>query len=227
LRLKIGLFKTKRPPFEQRGDSFFDSNTEVAHRWFDALVSKFSPAVEKILLAHKAFEPFGMPLIKVEPVVPPITTVTKAPQAKHSISRKYEYDVAISYASEDVELPEKLANLLKQRGVKVFFDKIFEAELWGKDLYRHFSHVFRQAARYCVIFASSHYAAKLWTNHELKAAQARALQEGDQEYILPVRLDDTEIPGLLPTIKYVDARTHSVEQLADLVFQKLGTDKEG
>lgn len=51
---------------------------------------------------------------------------------------------------------------------------------------------------------SSNYAKKVWTNHELRAAQVRALEEGEQEYILQIRLDDTEIPGLLPTIKYID-----------------------
>ncbi|GAG39633.1 unnamed protein product, partial [marine sediment metagenome] len=52
--------------------------------------------------------------------------------------------------------------------------------------------------------------------------QARALKEGEQEYILPIKLDDTEIPGLLPTIKYIDARTTSVEQIADVMTKKLG-----
>ena len=50
-------------------------------------------------------------------------------------------------------------------------------------------------ARYCVMFFSQHYVAKAWTKHELKAAQARALNE-NEEYILPIRLDSTEIPLL-------------------------------
>ncbi len=39
-----------------------------------------------------------------------------------------------------------------------------------------------------------------------------------------MRLDDTEIPGLLPTVKYVDGRTTLVEQIADLVVRKLSDD---
>ncbi len=48
------------------------------------------------------------------------------------------------------------------------------------------------------MFLSRNYAAKLWTNHEREAAQARAFRE-NEEYILPIRLDDTEIPGILQT----------------------------
>jgi hypothetical protein len=39
-------------------------------------------------------------------------------------------------------------------------------------------------------------------------AQARALQS-NQEYVLPVRFDDTEIPGLRPTIAYVNAQSYT------------------
>lgn len=211
-------------PFEKRGDDFFDSNVDTAHRWFDNLDTKFSPAVEKITLAHKAFEPFGMPLL----TTPTIghtdikgTITIEHPSKKLKTTPEYEYDIAISYASEDIAFPEQLAVLLQERGVSVFFDKIYEAELWGKDLYRHFTKVFHSAARYCVIFVSKHYAGKLWTNQELRAAQARALEEGDQEYILPIRLDDTNIPGLLPTMKYVDGRTTQVEDIVELIVKKL------
>ena len=138
-----------------------------------------------------------------------------------TITYKFQYDVALSYASEDIALPERLATMLRGRGLSVFFDKKIEAELWGKDLYQHLINVFKDSARYCVIFTSRNYANKIWTNHELKAAQARALEETDQEYILPIKLDDTKIPGLLPTVKYVDARTTSVEQITDMIIQKL------
>lgn len=222
-------------PFERRGDDFFDSNVDVAHKWFDNLETKFAPAVEKITLAHKAFAPFEMPVLSISSTQQyrpsassatqssTSTSVTARPKATPRVVGDYEYDVALSYASEDIQYPEQLAGLLQQEGIRVFFDKRYEAELWGKDLYRRLIYIFSSAARYCIVFASQHYAKKLWTNHELRAAQARALEEGEQEYILPIKLDDTEIPGLLPTIKYIDARTMSVEQIADIVTKKLGS----
>ena len=65
---------------------------------------------------------------------------------------------------------------------------------------------------------------KLWTRHELKAAQARAFADA-AEYILPARFDDTEIPGLLGTVAYVDLRSKTPETLATLVKSKVDRSK--
>lgn len=45
-----------------------------------------------------------------------------------------------------------------------------------------------------------------------------------KEYILPVRFDDTEIPGIPPTIAYVFANARSPKELAGLILQKLESD---
>jgi hypothetical protein len=74
-----------------------------------------------------------------------------------------------------------------------------------------------------VIFISEHYRAKVWTNHERKAAQARALNES-YGYILPARFDDTPIESLLPTIGYIDLKRHSPQEVCFLLCQKLGRD---
>ncbi|MBK9662189.1 MAG: TIR domain-containing protein [Nitrosomonas sp.] len=67
-----------------------------------------------------------------------------------------------------------------------------------------------------LMFISLNYKKKYWTNHERQAAQSRAFEE-KSEYILPARFDDTEIPGLLPTIQCIDLRIHTPEELALLV----------
>ncbi len=220
-------------PYESRGDDIFDSNANVAHKRFDNVQNKFAPAIEKILTAHKAFSHFDMPFITISEFKDLNVTISKIevrPKTSGILAERpvvvkleeRDYDVAISYATEDITMPEALADILVSNGVKVFFDKIYEAELWGKDLYRHFHNVFNVAARYCIVFSSANYAKKKWTSHELRSAQERALAEGDNEYILPVRLDDTDIPGLHSTIGYIDARVKTVDEIADLVMKKLG-----
>ena len=42
------------------------------------------------------------------------------------------------------------------------------------------------------------------------------------ECLLPARFDDTEIPGLSPTLTFVDCRRTTPERLASLIAQKLG-----
>lgn len=131
-----------------------------------------------------------------------------------------KYDVTLSFAGEDRHYAEKLANLLKSEGYSVFYDDYEKAELWGKNLYEHFSSVYKDQARYCVMFLSEHYARKLWTKHERQSAQARAFEES-REYILPIRLDDTEIPGILGTLGYLDLRSMSIEEIYQTLVEKL------
>lgn len=131
-----------------------------------------------------------------------------------------DYDIALSFAGEERDYVDRVANLLKERGVKVFYDLFEETDLWGKDLYVHLSEVYHKRARFTVMFISEAYANKLWTNHERKSAQARAFQEA-QEYILPARFDDTDIPGVLSTVGYVSLKGRSPEGLVSLITKKL------
>lgn len=136
------------------------------------------------------------------------------------LTKHYPYDVALSYANEDQMCAEALADSLRRRGVKVFYDRYEKATLWGKNLYDYLSDLYQNKAQYCVMFLSQHYAAKVWTNHERQAAQARAFHE-NEEYILPIRLDDTEIPGILPTVAFLRWPPEHAETIADIIMTKL------
>ncbi len=138
-----------------------------------------------------------------------------------SIDQQYSYDVALSFAGEDRIHAVALAEALFRRRVKVFYDKYEKNTLWGKDLYIHLSDLYQNKARYCVMFFSQYYVAKAWTKHELKAAQARALNE-NKEYILPIRLDSTEIPGILQTTAYLNWHEETPESVAEAILEKLG-----
>jgi len=136
-------------------------------------------------------------------------------------ARHYKYDIALSIAGEDRAYAEALAEELKRRKIKYFYDDEEKHNLWGKNLYPYLSDLYQNEAHYCVIFISKHYATKRWTNHEREAAQARAFQE-NEEYILPIRLDNTELPGILPTVAYLEWPPETAETVADLIARKLG-----
>jgi len=140
-------------------------------------------------------------------------------------SQKRQYDVVISFAGEDRAYAKRLADLLQKDGFRSFYDAYEEDELWGKDLYEHLSHIYSQAGRYCVMFLSEHYAAKQWTKHERRSAQERAFRE-NREYILPIRIDDTNIPGILDTVGYQDLRQKSIEEIYEILKRKLLPSKE-
>lgn len=135
-------------------------------------------------------------------------------------SREFEFDVALSFAGEDRSHADALAAILRDEGVRVFYDRYEQATLWGKDLYQHLQTIYRDRAAYCVIFASQSYAAKLWTKHELRQAQERAFRES-REYLLPLRLDDTKIPGVPETTGYLDLRQIGLRAVAALLLEKV------
>ena len=130
----------------------------------------------------------------------------------------FVYDVALSFASEDRAYVDKVASLLLKKEIKVFYDSFEEAEMWGENLYDYLSDVYRNKARYTIVFISEHYGEKLWTNHERQSMQARAFEE-NKAYILPVCINNTSIPTILSTTGYISNK--SPEELASLVVKKI------
>jgi hypothetical protein len=140
---------------------------------------------------------------------------------KDRAARTFEYDICLSFAGEDRPYVREVAEGLRRSGIRVFFDEYAQAEMWGKDLFTHLDDIYQNAARYCVLFASRRYAKRVWTNHERESTQVRAIREHG-EYILPARFDSTKIPGLRPTVGYIDLRKTAPAQVVRLLIQKLG-----
>lgn len=131
------------------------------------------------------------------------------------------FDVALSFAGSDRLYVERVAAALRGSGLAVFYDADQQVDLWGVDLAEYLDAVYRQRSRYVVMFISQQYGERAWTRHERRSALARAIEEREP-YILPARFDDTELPGLRPTISHVDLRTRSPESLAQMIMAKVG-----
>ena len=135
-------------------------------------------------------------------------------------NRSLNIGIAISFAGEDREIAENIASRIKAKNYSIFYDKYEKSTLWGKDLYTYLSTIYQDKASFCIILISNAYSKKLWTKHELKSAQARAFKE-NREYILPIRLDNTELEGILPTTGFLDFTDTSYEEIVTLVEEKL------
>lgn len=134
---------------------------------------------------------------------------------------EFDYDVCLSFAGENRAYVAKVADFLRKMGLRVFYDEYEKVSLWGKDLYEHLHEVYGKRARYCAVFISKFYGAKLWTNHERKSAQERAFKQ-HAEYVLPARFDKTELPGLRDTVGYISLKDLRPKAFAELVVSKLG-----
>lgn len=134
--------------------------------------------------------------------------------------KNYDYDIALSFAGENRDYVEEVATTLKIYGVRVFYDKFEEHILWGKNLISYLQEIYKNKAKYTVMFISEHYAKKVWTNHERQSMQERAFRESE-EYILPARFDNTEIPGLFSTISYIDLNSKTPYEFTKVILQKI------
>ena len=215
--------------FQAQGDSFFDSNTEAAHRWFDAHESSFSVAIQELLSANKEIEACGFTFLPgakpderlrtdiEQKVIRPQESIDETLTTNDQLSN---FDVAISVAGPDKQYARELAEQLEEAGYSAFYYEFYPEYLWGKDLALTFDEIFRKRSRFCVIFVSKDYCDRVWTVHELKSALARTVEEKGNEYILPIRIDDVELDGLLPTIAYLNIDT-GIPKIGELLIKKL------
>lgn len=133
----------------------------------------------------------------------------------------YRFDVAVSFAGEDRALVESVLGRVKgEQDLKIFYDDDFKVESWGKDLVDYFTDIYTKQARFAIIFISDNYAKKMWTNLERRSILSRAINQ-HSEYVLPVRLDDTQLEGLLHTVGFLDQRREGVNGIAAAIIQKV------
>lgn len=135
--------------------------------------------------------------------------------------RKRSYDMAMSFAGEDRDIVEKVSDYLDLFGVRIFYDNWELHKLIGENLYTYLADVFEKKASYCIMFISKAYIAKAWPRHERKFAQARDFSSR-KPYILPIRLDRSECPGIPKTIGYIDGKKHKPIEIAILLLKRLG-----
>ena len=224
-------------PFRSSGPRYFDENTEDVNKEFNSHAQFFSSGIQKLISANAEMEKFDFsflpgikPKRKQEQKVSPIsnqtktqTTATAENTANVAIEQEAKnpttYEVAISFAKTERVHARNLVKILKAQGVSVFFDELYPEKLWGSDLVKYLASVFEKESRYCVIFVSKDYKERAWPNHELRSAQARALEDRGG-YILPIQVDDTKLDGLPSTIGYLPI-ADGIEKIAKILITKL------
>src|SRR5689334_8880777 len=88
-----------------------------------------------------------------------------------------EWDVALSFAGAQRDYVGQVAEALKARGVRCFYDADEQIELWGRYLADELPAIYGGQAAAVVMFVSAEYAAREWTRVERQAALARAIRE--------------------------------------------------
>lgn len=217
-------------PCKWRSIAFGEDNENwvvaSANKFFDAHASRFSSGMEKLLAAYSKLSRFGVSFLNLTKSViiaspvglgHPPTSMLRTVKSK----QPYKYDVAISFASTERPQAELVAKIVRSAKFNVFYDNFYPVQLWGKDLVAEFDKIYRKESRFCLMLISDEYAKRMWTTHERRSVLARMIEENGKDYILPVRVDDTDIDGLQPSICYLSLKNQSIEEIAKILVEKL------
>lgn len=166
---------------------------------------------------HMTYGPWGIPHARA---VSTVSGRDDSKAVKAGASRAKEFDVAISYASEDAVVAKDLAERLKKERISIFFDEFFKADMWGKSLSTRFKEAFGAKTEFVLVLVSKHYIVKDWTDFEFSIARGEA-KVREEEFILPIRLDDTVMAGLKSDICYMDLRKDSIDGIVRDFKKKL------
>lgn len=72
----------------------------------------------------------------------------------------WRWDVALSFAGAQRDYVEQVAQALRARGVRCFYDADEEIDLWGKFLAEELPTIYGEQAAAVVVFVSAEYAAR-------------------------------------------------------------------
>jgi len=142
----------------------------------------------------------------------------------HDSTDEFEFDIAISFAGEDRTIARDMAEKLKSKGIKVFYDEFYKVALWGKKLTKYFQKTYGPKARFVLVLISEHYPVKDWTDFESSIIRGEA-EKRQTEFILPVRLDSTKIFGIHEDIAYLDLNTEGIDGIVAAIIEKVNETK--
>lgn len=105
----------------------------------------------------------------------------------------YLFEIALSFATENQKLVEKVYHYLKSEGIKVFFAPSEEGQkiLSGKNQREIFYDIFGLKSKYVALFVSKEYISKDVPMEEASIAFAKHKDNGS---IIPIYIDGTALP---------------------------------
>lgn len=143
--------------------------------------------------------------------------------------------VAFSLAGEQRELVRTIAEAVENQlgHGTVFLDEWFEHYIAGDDADLKLQAIYGQRCELAVVCVSARYGARPWTQAEHRAIRARcmhcsgSLDKRERDAILPIRVGDGEVEGILFNAIVPDVRSRTATESAELIIARLRLIKPG
>jgi TIR domain len=140
-------------------------------------------------------------------------TGSEALTKENSVREGWEFDVFLSYSTKDLSIIEKIAERLRESDVTVWFDQheiligesILEKIEWGLN-----------SSRLCLVALSKNYVTSHWAMQEFQTMFTRQIERGAIT-VLPVLLEQCDIPSILAKHRYADIRNDFEFGMTELI----------
>jgi hypothetical protein len=165
-------------------------------------------------------EPFALSLLALERLAAE-PFLTKVDRSSTPLEKLY-FRVALSFPGERRGYAANVASLLRRslEADAVFYDFDYQAQLARPNMDILLQDIYRNRCELVVVFLCAEYANKQWCGLEWRAVRDLIKNREDARVML-VRFDDANIDGTFSLDGFIDARQTSVEQLSELVLQRL------
>ncbi|MGK7913196.1 MAG: TIR domain-containing protein [Synechococcus sp.] len=129
----------------------------------------------------------------------------------------FEYDFAISYASERRDYARGLAEQLTSAGFQVFFDQDKRHVLHGRFLPEVFDRIYGGNSDRYAVLVSREYLEKRWTMLEFQTIKSWFISQ-NRDLLFPIQLDEAQLPEM-EDLAYLDGRSLSIAEVAEVMVQ--------
>lgn len=146
-----------------------------------------------------------------------------------SIEFNSRYDFALSFAGENRNLAEPLAQQLLSREISVFYDRNEQHRILANDVEEYLAPIYRSESRFVVPLLSNDYPKKIWTKFESEQFKQRF----GQNSVIPIWYTDS-VPGMFDESRRVGGMTfdpagdlkNQLETIVDALAKKLEDERE-
>lgn len=133
------------------------------------------------------------------------------------MSKTYEFDVAISFLSDDEIIASQINDELS-KNFNVFFFPNNQRDIAGKDGVDTFSEVFLKKSRLNIVLFRQKWGKTDWTRVEETAIKSRIFNGDGWDSLFLIKLDNAEIPNWIPpTYIYAPTNQYPIEQLIPIL----------
>lgn len=147
---------------------------------------------------------------------------------QQTAAQQKRFRVALSFPGERREFIEPVATRLAESlgRDKVLYDKFHEAELARPDLDTYLQRLYLEESELIAVFLCADYERKEWCGLEWRAIR-NLIKRRQASTVMPLRFDDTEIPGLFTIDGYVTIGERAPDDIANLILERLRINTNG